>query len=92
VITYGRAAAAAGFPRGARLTVRALQHSAGLPWYRVVAAGGRIALTGGDGEEQRLRLTLEGVAFRRGRVRMDLHEWWPGWRRAAKPRRAPATR
>jgi methylated-DNA-protein-cysteine methyltransferase related protein len=77
VITYGQAAAAAGFPGAARLTVRALYRAIGLPWHRVVAAGGRIALIGEDGQEQRLRLSVEGVTFRGGRVRMDRHGWIP---------------
>ena len=75
VVTYGQVAEIAGFPRGARLTVRALQRAEGLPWHRVVAAGGRIALPGAEGREQRLRLEIEGVQFRGGRVRMDLHAW-----------------
>lgn len=77
VITYGQVAAAAGFPGGARLTVRALQSAEGLPWHRVVASGGRIALPGEEGREQRLRLEIEGVRFRSGRVRIDLHGWIP---------------
>jgi methylated-DNA-protein-cysteine methyltransferase related protein len=77
VITYGQAAEAAGFPRGARLTVWALHHAGGLPWHRVVAARGRIALPGAEGREQRLRLELEGVTFRGGHVRMELHAWAP---------------
>jgi methylated-DNA-protein-cysteine methyltransferase-like protein len=77
VITYSQVAAVAGFPGAARLTVRALYGGTGLPWHRVVAAGGRIALTGEDGQEQRLRLRMEGVTFRGGRVRMDLHGWAP---------------
>jgi methylated-DNA-protein-cysteine methyltransferase related protein len=77
VITYGQVASAAGFPGAARLTVRALYAGEGLPWHRVVAAGGRIALEGEDGREQRLRLRIEGVKFHGGRVRMDLHGWVP---------------
>ncbi|HTW56463.1 MAG TPA: MGMT family protein [Thermoplasmata archaeon] len=77
VATYGRLAALAGFPRAARLTVRALRTDAPLPWHRVVAAGGRIALPGVEGAEQRLRLQVEGVTFRGNRVRMDRHEWRP---------------
>jgi methylated-DNA-protein-cysteine methyltransferase related protein len=77
VTTYGRVAEAAGYPQAARLTVRALQQSDGLPWHRVVGAEGRIALLGVEGQEQRLRLEMEGVAFRGPRVRMDLHEWTP---------------
>jgi len=74
------AAEAIGFLRGARLTVLALQRGKGLPWHRVVAAGGRIALRGEEGREQRLRLAIEGVTFRGGRVRMDLHGWAPRYR------------
>lgn len=81
VITYGQVAVAAGFPGAARRTVRALYGADGLPWHRVVAAGGRIALTGEEGEEQRLRLAMEGVKFHGGRVRMDLHNWTPRQRR-----------
>ena len=81
MITYGQVAEAAGIPGGARLTVRALYGGTELPWHRVVAAGGRIALTGEDGHEQRLRLRMEGVTFRGGRVRMDLHGWAPRARR-----------
>jgi methylated-DNA-protein-cysteine methyltransferase related protein len=81
VITYGQVAEAAGFPRAARLTVRALQGATGLPWHRVVGAGGRIALLGEEGQEQRLRLEMEGVTFRGRKVRMDLHGWTPGLRR-----------
>lgn len=81
VITYGQVAAAAGFSGGARLTVWALRTAEGLPWHRVVSAGGRIGLSGEEGREQRLRLEMEGVTFRRGRVRMDLHTWTPRRRR-----------
>ncbi len=81
VATYGQVAAVAGFPGAARLTVRALYGGIGLPWHRVVAAGGRIALAGEEGQEQRLRLRMEGVTFRGGRVRMDLHCWEPAARR-----------
>jgi alkylated DNA nucleotide flippase Atl1 len=76
-MTYGQVAAAAGFPGAARLTVWALHRAERLPWHRVVAAGGRIALPGLEGQEQRLRLEIEGVRFRGRRVRMDLHNWIP---------------
>ena len=77
VVTYGQVAEFAGYPGGARLTVRALQGGVALPWHRVVGAGGRISLGGEDGREQRLRLEIEGVTFRGGRVRMELHGWAP---------------
>ncbi len=89
VTTYGQVARAAGFPRAARLTVWALQGGGSLPWHRVVAVGGRIALSGAEGQEQRLRLQLEGVTFRGGRVRMELHGWDPERRREPRRRRNP---
>ena len=89
VITYGQVAAAGGFPGAARLTVWALQVEKGLPWHRVVGAGGRIALPGEQGQEQRLRLKIEGVTFRGDRVRMDLHNWTPRPRPKRRGRRTP---
>jgi methylated-DNA-protein-cysteine methyltransferase-like protein len=87
VLTYGQVAAAGGSPRAARLTVWTLNTFDGLPWHRVVAAGGRIALEGEPGREQRLRLELEGVTFVRGRVRMERHGWSPPVRTSrGKPR------
>ncbi|HEV2962339.1 MAG TPA: MGMT family protein [Candidatus Angelobacter sp.] len=70
VSTYGAIARAAGYPRAARQVVWALRKSHGLPWHRVVAAGGRIALPGEAGMEQRFRLQAEGVLFSGPRVRM----------------------
>src|SRR5947207_6166187 len=70
VSTYGAIARAAGYPRAARQVVWALRQSHGLPWHRVVAAGGRIALPGEAGMEQRFRLQSEGVLFSGRRVRM----------------------
>ena|SRR5215468_7952092 len=75
VSTYGAVARAAGFRGAARQVVRALQSSYGLPWQRVVAAGGRIALPGERGMEQRFRLETEGVKFSGKRVRMKEFEF-----------------
>jgi methylated-DNA-protein-cysteine methyltransferase-like protein len=75
VSTYGAIAAAAGIPRGARLVVRTLGQSHGLPWHRVVAAGGRIAIPGEGGLDQRFRLEMEGVKFSGRKVRMAEFEY-----------------
>jgi methylated-DNA-protein-cysteine methyltransferase-like protein len=83
VATYGAVARAAGFPGAARQVVWALRQSRGLPWHRVLAAGGRIALPGEAGFEQRLRLEAEGVQFNGSRVRMADHEFhFPAFRPA----------
>jgi alkylated DNA nucleotide flippase Atl1 len=71
VSSYGAVAKAAGFPGAARQVVWALRNAQGLPWHRVVAAGGRIALPGEAGFDQRMRLESEGVPFSGSRVRMD---------------------
>ncbi len=82
VSTYGAIARAAGYPGAARQVAWALHTSFGLPWHRVVGAGGEIKLRGESAIEQRLRLQAEGVAFRGRRVDMPQHEF----RFAKKPR------
>jgi len=79
VVTYGRLAAEAGSPRAARQVVRILHTQSrirGLPWHRVVAAGGRIALQDDGGELQRNLLASEGVDVGiDGRVDLEEYGW-----------------
>jgi methylated-DNA-protein-cysteine methyltransferase-like protein len=75
VSTYGAVAQAAGLPRAARLVARVLHRGFGLPWQRVLGAGGEIKLRGDSAIEQRLRLEAEGVRFRGRRVDMKLCEY-----------------
>src|SRR5438309_1318314 len=75
VSTYGAIARAAGYPGAARQVARTLHRSFGLPWQRVVGAGGEIKLWGDSAIEQRLRLESEGVIFRGRRVNMKQHEF-----------------
>jgi methylated-DNA-protein-cysteine methyltransferase related protein len=75
VSTYGGVARAAGFPGAARQVARVLRRSFGLPWQRVLGAGGAIKLTGDSAIEQRLRLEAEGVRFRGRKVDMKACEW-----------------
>jgi len=75
VATYGSVARAAGHPGAARQVVGVLRRSFGLPWHRVLGAGGQIKLRGDSGIEQRLRLEAEGVIFRGRRVDMKRHEF-----------------
>jgi methylated-DNA-protein-cysteine methyltransferase-like protein len=74
VSTYGGVAKAAGFPGAARQVVAALRGAVGLPWQRVLGAGGAIKLRGDHAFEQRFRLEAEGVTFRGRKVDMKLHE------------------
>jgi methylated-DNA-protein-cysteine methyltransferase-like protein len=75
VSTYGAVARAAGLPRGARLVALVLHRGFGLPWQRVLGAGGEIKLRGDSAIEQRLRLEAEGVRFRGRKVDMKLCEF-----------------
>jgi methylated-DNA-protein-cysteine methyltransferase related protein len=75
VSTYGGVARAAGYPGAARQVAAILRRSFGLPWQRVLGAGGAIKLTGDSAIEQRLRLEAEGVRFRGLRVDMRAHEF-----------------
>ena len=90
VSTYGAIARAAGYPGAARQVVRALQQSHGLPWHRVVAAGGRIALPQELGLEQRFRLESDGVRFSGRRVRMSECEHKFTRTRPRKSKRKPS--
>jgi methylated-DNA-protein-cysteine methyltransferase-like protein len=76
VSTYGKVAAAAGYSLYHRAVARLLRTDPPdlLPWHRVVGAGGEIKLQYEAAEEQRLRLKIEGVAFRGKRVDMQVHE------------------
>lgn len=91
VSSYGAVASAAGIPRGARLVVRTLGQSHGLPWHRVVAAGGRIAIPGEGGLDQRFRLEMEGVKFSGKKVRMAEFEYMFSKKRAAKKKSSKKT-
>jgi methylated-DNA-protein-cysteine methyltransferase-like protein len=90
VSTYGAVARAAGFPGAARLVARTLRFGFGLPWQRVLGAGGQIKLTGDSALEQRFRLEAEGVRFRGRKADMKAHEFNGG--KFKKPLRKPANK
>ena len=85
VSTYGKVAAAAGYPLYHRAVAKLLRSDPliGLPWQRIVGAGGEIKLRGEAAAEQRLRLQMEGVKFRGRRVDMEEYEAelrsWEAW-------------
>lgn len=75
VATYGEVAEAAGYPAAVRGVASVLHGAGGLPWHRVLAAGGRIALKGHHGLDQRIRLESEGVRFKGAGVDMERHRY-----------------
>ncbi len=79
VATYGGIAARAGLPGRARWVARTLAEAPAalrLPWHRIVAAGGRIALPVGSEAhaEQVRRLQREGHVVRNNRVALPVLE------------------
>ena len=76
VSTYGRVAAAAGYPLYHRAVARLLRTDPPdhLPWHRVLGAGGEIKLRHEAAKEQRARLKMEGVKFRGKLVDMERFE------------------
>jgi methylated-DNA-protein-cysteine methyltransferase-like protein len=77
VSTYGKVAAAAGYPLYHRAVATLLRKDMSLPWQRIVGAGGEIKLRGEAAAEQRFRLGLEEVKFRGKRVNMEIYEHTP---------------
>ena len=67
VVTYGEVADDAGRPGAARAVGHLLATTPDLPWWRVVAATGR--LVPGHEAEQARRLAAEGVHLEGGKVR-----------------------
>jgi methylated-DNA-protein-cysteine methyltransferase-like protein len=67
VVTYGELALEAGRPGAARAVGNIMASVEGLPWWRVVAANGR--LVPGNEREHARRLRGEGVAIVDNRVR-----------------------
>lgn len=74
VSTYGAVAEAAGYPRYARQVAKVLNQVPGLPWQRVLGAGGRVSLPGEFGLDQRFLLESEGIRFKGRRVDMAVFE------------------
>ena len=81
VSTYGDVAAAAGRPRAARAvgTIMRTSHAPGVPYHRVVAAGGRLGGYGSTPAVKRALLVLEGIRFSGERIRrFAAVRWQPG--------------
>ncbi|HET9402713.1 MAG TPA: methylated-DNA--[protein]-cysteine S-methyltransferase [Candidatus Acidoferrales bacterium] len=78
VVTYGQLARALKLPGGARTAGRAMAGcpaGQGIPWHRVVGAGGHLLIREDVAALQRLLLKTEGVTFRGSRVDIARHAW-----------------
>jgi len=90
VVTYGQLARATHLPGGARAAGHAMAacpRGQSIPWHRVVAAGGRIAVREPFGSLQRRLLESEGARLVSGHVVLSEHLWSPP-RVAKKPHQA----
>ena len=67
------------------MVAKVLCSSVGLPWQRVLGAGGEIKLRGDSAFEQRFRLQSEGVTFRGRRVDLTKHEFKFGKKSGGAP-------
>jgi len=78
VATYGDVAAMAGRPGAARAVGQVMRRAnePGLPYHRVVAAGGRLGGFGGLPQLKAERLGSEGVVVRRGRIAAFAKKRW----------------
>jgi methylated-DNA-protein-cysteine methyltransferase-like protein len=73
VSTYAQVAEAAGYPGYHRQVAQVLNRSGeGLPWQRVLGAGGVIKTSLETALDQRIRLEMEGVKFKGRRVDMSI--------------------
>ena len=78
VLTYGQLARAAKLRGGARAAGRAMAAcpaGLGIPWHRVVGAGGRILIREPHASLQRRLLESEGTRMIGGRVDLTRHGW-----------------
>lgn len=92
VITYGTVARVLRLPGGARTAGRAMAacpSGKGIPWHRVVGAGGKLLIREPYASLQRKLLESEGVLMTERRVNMKLHQWAvPGSKK--RPKKRPA--
>ena len=95
VTTYGEVARALRLPGGARAVGYALAASPngrGIPWHRVVGAGGRIRVPERYAPLQRKLLETEGVAMDGVAIDLRRYGWSPAKRASVARRHKPARR
>jgi methylated-DNA-protein-cysteine methyltransferase-like protein len=87
VLTYGALARALRLRGGARSAGRAMSQAPsgkGIPWHRVLGAGGKILIREPHASLQRKLLESEGVQVTESRIDLKAHLWKPIFKRKAK--------
>lgn len=90
VVTYGWLARCLRVRGGARTVGFAMAgcpSGKGIPWHRVVGAGGRLLPREPYASKQRMLLETEGTTFAGMKVDLAAHEWKPAKSTAAQKRR-----
>ncbi len=90
VTTYGDLARTLRLPGGARVVgyaMAACPSGRGIPWHRVVGAGGRLLIREPYASLQRRLLESEGIAIEGRRVDMKRYAWSPAKSGNAKARK-----
>jgi methylated-DNA-protein-cysteine methyltransferase related protein len=80
VTTYGAIAKAIREPGGARVVgyaMAGMPSGQGIPWHRVVGAGGRIRLPEPHASKQRRLLETEGIEVGLRSIDMEIYGWLP---------------
>jgi methylated-DNA-protein-cysteine methyltransferase-like protein len=83
VTTYGTLAKKLRLPGGARAVgyaMAATPRGRGIPWHRVMGAGGKIRMPEPYASMQRRLLESEGVVFDYSHVNMERYGWFPASR------------
>ena len=90
VMTYGHLAKGLRLPGGARTAGRAMAacpNGQGVPWHRVVGAGGKLLIREPQASLQRKLLETEGLTLAEKRIlNFENYVWRPG---KPRPRRSP---
>ena len=85
VTTYGELAKKLKLPGGARVVGYAMAgcpSGRGIPWHRVVGAGGRLLISEPHASLQRRLLESEGMVLDGRRIDMKRYAWLPGRKKA----------
>jgi methylated-DNA-protein-cysteine methyltransferase related protein len=102
VTTYGELAKGLRLRGGARAVgyaMAATPRGRGIPWHRVIGAGGKVTMPEPHASLQRRLLATEGVPIEGTRIDMKLYAWSPKSKsrsksraKSGKPKRKPAPR
>ncbi len=89
VVTYGQLAKFLRVPGGARTVGFAMAgcpSGHGIPWHRVVGAGGRLLPREPYASKQRMLLETEGTTFAGMKVDLAAHQWQRPKSKASRPK------